>query len=53
LGRNNTGIANIEFNEVRCAPALYRINVGLKLTAIIRRFNDMEDSDIISKKEDV
>jgi hypothetical protein len=47
---NNSGFANIEFYEVISAPALYRINVRLKSIAVVRRFNDTEDSDIISEK---
>jgi hypothetical protein len=30
---------------------LYRINVRLKSIAVVRRFNDTEDFDIISEKE--
>jgi hypothetical protein len=30
---------------------LYRINVRLKSIAVVRRFNDTEDFDIISEKK--
>jgi hypothetical protein len=48
---NNSGFANIAFHEVSSAPTLYRINVRLKSIAVIRRFDDTEDFDIISEKK--
>jgi hypothetical protein len=47
----NSGFANIEFHEVSSAPTLCRINVRLKSIAVVRRFNDTEDFDIISEKK--
>jgi hypothetical protein len=51
LRKKNSGFANIEFHEVSSAPTLYRINVRLKSIAVIRRFNDTDDFDIISEKK--
>jgi hypothetical protein len=49
--RNNSGFTGIEFHEVSSVPTMYRINVRLKSIAVVRRFNDTEDFNIISENK--
>lgn len=48
---NYCSFTNIEFHEVSSAPTLYRVNVSLKLIAVVGRFNGTKNFDIISEKK--
>jgi hypothetical protein len=47
LGKNSSGLTDIEFQEVSSAPAICR----LQKTAVVRRFNGPEGYDIINMKK--